>query len=485
MKAALFCVVFALAFCGAVFGKSICEPPHVTWFNLLNDTIDVPIDQGVIMVDYTVDDDSYVTHVEFDIHNVAHPNDFTSLRGHIATGQTVNGSAVYRATGSLPAGTARDAWQVMDVYINDRFFNELDLSHEQVWKGIPHGNLDVVVNTIDEHFDPNITEWTIDNPTFDVSAVESVTKILKFHIVADLSGFAGLTMTYDNDNKSIDQSLYLVFSAETPGLKRVSGTPQDGEYEVPVTIEKGFAPGRYSFYGFGHLHDYLGRDNNIEIDELKEVGGLTYFDVVGPTDTDLPSLQSLSFSPKRINSSEEDQTVTITVSVSDDYHIRHVMLWLEYTRLVDEKSQFGDFTQIVINNQTATCAAGHVCTDTSVVWEYKYIVPKYMPSTFIRIARALVTDYGMNIRKLSTDDLKLAHLDYQFEAFSDPACPTHPNDSGSSSNVGKIGMYVGIGLAGAIAIGIVIYCCMSKKSTEDVNVNTPFHGLSDSASATV
>lgn len=185
--------------------------------------------------------------------------------------------------------------------------------------------LDVLTNCEDVKA-PQLRSLSIEPATIDTS-LEARTIIVKAHITDDESG------VMDGYGKSIysfsrvfftgpdgsGAELYAEFrpGVDDPERNLVSGTPQDGYYEVPVSLPRYAAQGRWRI-NYVSLQDEATNHRYVWRDDLQAMAFPTGFDQVGPGDTTVPNLTSISITPSVVDTSQQPATIAVAADISDD-----------------------------------------------------------------------------------------------------------------------------------------------------------------------
>jgi hypothetical protein len=185
--------------------------------------------------------------------------------------------------------------------------------------------LDVLSNCEDVKA-PQLRSLAIEPATIDTS-LEARTIIVKAHITDDESGVIdgngsavySFSRVFFTGPEGSGAELYAEFrpGLNDPDRNLVSGTPRDGYYEVPVTLPRYAASGRWRI-NYVSLEDEATNHRYIWRDDLQEKGFPTGFDQVGPGDSTVPDLSSISLTPSVVDTSQESATIVVSAEITDD-----------------------------------------------------------------------------------------------------------------------------------------------------------------------
>jgi 5-hydroxyisourate hydrolase-like protein (transthyretin family) len=161
---------------------------------------------------------------------------------------------------------------------------------------------------------PQLVSATVTPSQVDTSA-SAQTVTLSLHITDDLSGFAdGTTFSLEFTSASGAHQLSSTYDSST----RSDGTAQDGTYAVSINVP------RYSEQGVWTLStlemgDAAGNRRTYTAAELNRVGLAATFTETGQSaDTQPPVLVSTSIAPSQVDTTSQDQSVTLTMHITDD-----------------------------------------------------------------------------------------------------------------------------------------------------------------------
>jgi Ca2+-binding RTX toxin-like protein len=170
----------------------------------------------------------------------------------------------------------------------------------------------------DDSTPPELTSFSLSPSSIDTS--ESSQQItIRIHVTDDVSGIA------DSGGASRIDALFLAPNGLNlyPTFTRISGTPQDGDYEAVMNIQRYAAQGRWHI-DYMSLTDRAENTKRVDCthdsatDTWSIVGASCSFDQVGAGDTTPPELTSFSLSPSSIDTSQSSQQVTLRFHVTDD-----------------------------------------------------------------------------------------------------------------------------------------------------------------------
>ena len=164
---------------------------------------------------------------------------------------------------------------------------------------------------------PPVLESFLLSPTQVDTSADDQTITMTARITDDLAGvndFQALEMGFQSPSGA--QSVSTLFSASN----RVSGDEFDGVYEATVVVPAFSEPGVWTV-SFVFLRDAANNSVTLTAEELlAETGMQITFLVLGSGGGDMtpPVLESFLLSPTQVDTSADDQTITMTARITDD-----------------------------------------------------------------------------------------------------------------------------------------------------------------------
>jgi Big-like domain-containing protein/IPT/TIG domain-containing protein len=167
---------------------------------------------------------------------------------------------------------------------------------------------------------PRVKEAWIEPQVIDTS--ESAQRVGFYaHVIDELSGFAEGTIIFRSPGFG-----QKVFSSE---FKLVSGTAQNGFYEVPLTFERFSEAGTWDVSAL-RLRDQVGNETVLEGSQMEELGLPHTIQVQGEEpDTEAPVMDELTFDRSEVNTGESSQTVNAFAHITDN-QAGQANLWLTF-----------------------------------------------------------------------------------------------------------------------------------------------------------
>ena len=214
-------------------------------------------------------------------------------------------SGIYQVPVTIPVSAEAGDWTIV-VNLLDHVNN----SNVIYWAGTP--STFKVVST------PDTTPPVFKGATFTPGSVNvsaaSQTVTLNVSLADDLSGIKSTTccsqfgLTSPSGKQTIWVSVW--------DLTLASGTLNDGVWQGQVTIPRYSEPGAWKL-GYVYLYDLAG--NELYLNSGWATMPTINFTVASsPSDVTPPSVNSLSFNPAFVNTTGSDQTVDLTLTVTDN-----------------------------------------------------------------------------------------------------------------------------------------------------------------------
>ncbi len=315
----LFVLIAAFVISDTVaIAQSDTTPPTLTALSLSASNLDVSSSPQTLTVNATITDDlsgfSY-GYVQFTSPSNQTVGGFQSGYFGRISGTALNGA--YRVTVPFPQFVEPGVWKV-SVYMNDSAGNSLTLQSATLITGGFPGTMTVVDST------PDTTPPTLLGASFSPSTVDTSagpqTITVSLHVADSQSGasFAnsgscGVNAGLSRSGTTATEPLLLFGSKFT----LASGTAQNGVWQASLTMPQ-YSGGNWTLSEIC-LADSV--TNRVSLTSTQLTGmGITpvLTDTSVPSDTTPPALTLLSFSPSVIDTSASFQSVTLTLSATDD-----------------------------------------------------------------------------------------------------------------------------------------------------------------------
>ena len=220
----------------------------------------------------------------------------------------ISGSAldgIYQTTAQFSRYADTGVWQLDLVYLNDVINNSTGLAAGQFPAGHPTS---LTLTGTSDLIPPVAENWSFSPGTVDISAAAQVVTV-EAHITDLLSGFKNGYFRLRSPNGQI------VASNALSDSNRISGTPQDGIYQVTFQFP------RYADTGTWQLEVIYLNDTTNNAATLAggqyPAGSPTNLTVTGTSDLVPPAVQSWSFTPGTVNINTAAQSVTVQSHITD------------------------------------------------------------------------------------------------------------------------------------------------------------------------
>lgn len=291
-------------------------PPELVSFNFVPSTIDLSGGPQSVTVNLQLTDDlsgvPYGANVQFVSPSFKYFNAFATF----TSGDALNGTYV----GSIEFSpfVENGIWTVGSIYVADVVGNRVFIDTATLAsRGFPTQL--TVVNSTPDTEPPMVSDLSFDPSALDVSTAPMSTTV-QLGTTDNVSGVVlgsfgsgdCFPMRFVSPSGAQDQYLSQV------DFSLVNGTPQDGAWQATLTLPQFSEAGFWQLQNL-KLEDYARNDVWLFPLDLATLGLPTGLNVVSSsTDTTPPTLQSLDFAPRVINTSVGNQVVTVTMHVTDD-----------------------------------------------------------------------------------------------------------------------------------------------------------------------
>ena len=230
---------------------------------------------------------------------------------------------------TIPAGAEAGTW-TLSAFLADRVGNPNSI--------YPAGTPSTVTVVSVPDTTPPVLKSVILTPASVNVSGGPQTATITIHVTDDLSG-ADMT----SDRSYLDfaspsglQNIYVYFG----GLSLISGTLNDGVWQAQVTIPQYSEPGAWKIGSLG-IYDLAGNGFFAQ-SGFGTIPAISFTLASSPSDTAPPSVNGFSFSPTLVNTTLADQTVNLTLAVTDNLSGLFVPSQFPYVnRYVDSASPSG------------------------------------------------------------------------------------------------------------------------------------------------
>jgi hypothetical protein len=321
--------------------------------------------------------------------------------------QRISGTALdgeYTATVTLPAGAQPGDWRVCWLQLSDKVGNTTTLSTEDL-ETLFGAGCATVTNTAKtaDTTPPRVTAFRLDPPTIDTgTGPQTVTATVS--IADDQSGVATSgDMGFGSEACALDIRPLTTWQVAFNSLTRQSGDDHNGVYTVSLTLP--FAAHNGIWQADLGLADKAGNSvqlNASEVEAQLGAGCAQVDNVAQISDEAPPKVTELSVSPAEVNTEDGEQTVGITMRMTDD---------------LSGVSAFNDQGRDVVRVELrpligSQVVSGYVSrdsgTDRDGVYSAAVTLPHSAKEGLWKVERILSCDKVGNVVWLSADDLHAA-----------------------------------------------------------------------------
>ena len=323
------------------------------------------------------------------------------------SGTALNG--VYRGTVVFPQFSEAGVWK-LSVSLTDAVGNFVNISAASLAAlGFP---TDVTVTSTPDTVAPQLTGISYASPTLNVSAGAQV-QTTTMTMTDDIAGLDFTTplefrMTFRSPS---GQERYVIRT----DFQMTGGTPLNGTFRVNTSFPQYSESGTWTI-SFLRLIDRAGNTRQLSTAAIKALGINPDFTVVSaPADVTRPTVTSVAFSPSVIDTSAGSQTVTVTITVTDDlsgatFAPDHPG-GTSFLRGIQFFSPSGQQNRV---NGTLTLAAG---TPTNGTWTGTVFFPRFSEAGTWRAQLNNIKDVVHNRFSLTTAQMTTAGFPTQLVIF--------------------------------------------------------------------
>jgi hypothetical protein len=387
-------------------------PPQLVDFSLSPTSIDVSASPQTITATLRVTDNlSGTVNVQVQFRSPS-GGQFQSIVGQLVAGNRQDGT--FQGSLSFPQFSENGMWSITNIFLSDLTgnFNSISTAVLQ-GRGLP-----TVLNVVSNPTDvtgPTVTGISISPAAVDVSAgSQNITVTLT--VTDDLSG-AIFT-------PSATGSFFGFFPVQfrsTSGTQRryignreftlTSGTPQNGTWQATFIMPQFSEPGTWQIE-FLQLRDVASNQRFLNTSNLTALGLPVNLDVASvPSDTTPPQLTGLSFTPTVINTSLSNQSVSVTLNITDDLAGASFTPTTQFISFFEAGVQFrspsGQQSRAVAFFNAFNLVAG---TPQNGTWQGNLFFPRFSEDGTWRINLLQLKDVTRNIVSFDTAALEARGL---------------------------------------------------------------------------
>lgn len=308
-------VLGCLSLIPAYAQTSDTTPPVLVSFSFTPTSVDVSAGPQTVTVTARITDD--LSGESYGYVYFYSPSDQYVL-GYFAriSGDALDG--MYQASVTIPQFRQAGTWQAY-VYMYDAAGNSSYLAPSTLQSDGFSSDLTVIDSVADAQ-PPTLVSVTFSPSTIDVSSSD-VDVTISLHVTDNLTGANFSSLGYfalGLSPQTLSPALGSQQFVASEEFQLVSGTPQDGIWQAVKTIPR-YSPNGVWQIQFVQLYDVATNFIYLGPTQLQDAGITPVLTVTSsPSDVTPPTLTGLSFSPSLINTSLGTQSVTISMSASDD-----------------------------------------------------------------------------------------------------------------------------------------------------------------------
>jgi hypothetical protein len=329
---------------------------------------------------------------------------------NVIEGDSLHGK--FQGSVTIPKSAEAGTWKISRVYLRDQAGNYVDLDAAQLEALGISSSLEVV--SVPDTEAPTLTSLSISPAVVDVSSGSqklTVTMAIK-------DNMSGLDLSYPGNRYS-----YTFLAAQSPsgqylsamydGVRLISGTVQDGVFEIDLTIPQYAESGQWRIY-YLYLADRVGNIKYLYFYNWPATINNTFAVISSPSDVKAPVLTSLNFSPTFINTSEGAQSVDVSFGLKDDlsgirsttYQGNHVTWYWTIAWIYFQSPSGGQtvYASIYFPDQMKSG------TPLNSVWQTQMNFPRYSEAGTWKATYVYLYDAARNSRYMGLNDLIAAGL---------------------------------------------------------------------------
>jgi hypothetical protein len=354
-----------------------------------------------------------------------------SIQFALDASKRVSGTAldgVYRTTVTIPRYSEQGSWRVLSGYLTDTAGNSRSISGTDLDTAGMQSSF--TQTGVGDTTPPALASLTISPASVDTSAAaQTVTVTARITDAVSGVGPYATSLWFSSPGGSKSVSAYLDAS------RRISGTAQDGTYQVAITVPRYSEQGTWRLNAL-YLNDVAGNSASYSASQLVDAGLQSSFDQTGIGDITPPVLSSFSFTPGTIDTGAAARTITVTAHITDDLSgLGNSAAYCCYppNNVVSFTSPSGSRTL------TATFDGSKRISGTAAdgIYQATITVPRYAEQGSWRISTANFADAAGNTRTMAPGDFATAGFTTSFNqtAAGDSTAPILAGLSISPSSV--------------------------------------------------
>ncbi|MDD5341797.1 MAG: VCBS repeat-containing protein [Patescibacteria group bacterium] len=322
------------------------------------------------------------------------------------SGDDLNG--IYTSTAILPQYSLNGVWQLSYMLLVDKLGNSTSLSNSELELAFGDGVGDVNnTATLYDDAAPDVTAFALSPST--VNTDDADAEITLSLTLTDQ--YAGVCIGGNECIGTVSQTqLRLISPNEAQNvviapLTRTSGDALNGTYTGTVILPQGSVPGTWSAEYF-YLGDKIGNGQYLYKADLEAEFGTGVTDIFNAairSDRERPQITSFEITPTEINTSDESQTLTLTMTLTDN--AAGVCIASDCGSYISSETQLRIRPLIgtqFIDFGTLTRISGN---DLSGVYEETVTIPKSSKEGLWQVEHLLLVDKIGNLVYLYPEDL--------------------------------------------------------------------------------
>lgn len=234
-----------------------------------------------------------------------------------------------------------------------------------------------------------------------------------------------ITATTTDDLSGVS-FIYVTFSAPTSGqshyvfLSRISGTSLNGTYQGTIQFPQFGEAGTWKL--FVEMRDLAGNYIDLQSADLQAKGFPTSLTVQSTPDTQPPQIVGITMAPSSVDASAGPQTVTLSLSLTDNLSGTNFTSCNCSTFFFDIRSPSGN-QNIYLSNNQFTQTSG---TALNGVWRAQFTVPQFSEPGVWQVAYIGTLDATGNFGYFYTSTLQSQGLQTSINVASSPFDNTPP-----------------------------------------------------------
>jgi hypothetical protein len=322
-------VVAALLVMAAPAMADDFSPPQIAAFSLTPGTIDTGVASQTLTLTVTLTDDQAGVASEGDL-AVDYSQSMMSLAPLIGTqkvwfllkrisGDDLNG--VYTATAVVPRGSTNGVWRVSSLQLADKLGNVASLGWQDLETLFGAGCATVMnAAAASDSTPPQITAFRLTPSAIDTQWDEQTLNV-EVTLTDDQAGVASqgdLAVDYGQCGLQVSaiagtQNVYF-------WLNRVSGDDLNGVYTATAVVPRGSTNGVWRTSSL-QLADKLGNVASLgwqDLETLFGAGCASVTNAATESDSTPPQITAFSLTPAEVDTESQDETLTLTVTLTDD-----------------------------------------------------------------------------------------------------------------------------------------------------------------------